>query len=272
MGLESKVVSVRLPIRVTEALFGLSLGQVGPGPEGGNELSRAGTAARRRRLQVRLIRGAHRGRIMVPFDWCIVALVVGLAIFGARRGFLWQVAHVGAWFAGAGMVYVYGATAKQLVPLSPPWNSLVAYAGLYMIGALFVFVAANGLRGILKRFGLEPLEKHLGLVWGLAQGCVVAAVLTVALVHVLPPEDGGLRVRASLTAQAVSQAVQRLEPALPKEYRIHLERLAWALRSLRQPAVDPAGTFDQDPQVSATPLRRWFSSLLPSRPQPDSPR
>ncbi len=147
---------------------------------------------------------------MVGYDWSMLALILGVAIFSSWRGLLWQVANLGAFVIGGMLVYLYLGTATALVQLPAPWNKIAAGAGLYVIGALFTYVCANLCRRGLRQLGLQSLDRHLGFVWGLCEGTALA--LTITLLMTYASTDPNAPVRHSVSARLASEAASLARP------------------------------------------------------------
>ncbi len=175
---------------------------------------------------------ANRGNRMVGYDWSMLALVLGVAIFSSWRGLLWQLAHLGAFLVGGMLVYLYLDTAAATVSLTPPWNKLVAGVVLYAIGALFTYVAANACRRLLRRAGLESFDRHLGFVWGLCEGTLLALAITLIICYA--STDPSAPVRQTLTSRVAYRAAAAAMPYLPERT---VQRFMLAVRMVRSAAT-----------------------------------
>lgn len=122
---------------------------------------------------------------LTAFDALVLALVALMGVIGLARGFVHEVASLGAWVAGVLAVRFFHAPAKLLLATMVEGETLAA--ALALIG-LFVgaFVLVKLLGGALSRQTrasvIGPVDRLLGLGFGLAKG-VVAAVLLFLLTN-----------------------------------------------------------------------------------------
>lgn len=170
---------------------------------------------------------------MNTYDWAMLALIVGIATFSGWRGLLWQIANIGSFVVGGILVFMYGATASQLIGLSPPWNKLVASVMLYAIGVLLVFVAVGVVRRGIASLGLEGADRHLGFVFGAFEGMALAFAFTLALCHVVDRPTAVSQSRAAMVTRVISD---HLGASLPHRYASEARILARRLRRIARDA------------------------------------
>lgn len=141
------------------------------------------------------------------FDGLVVLVVVLAAALGAWKGFARLAAGVVAPVLGYGAGW----------PLSaefPTVNRWVAFAALYLVITLLVFVAAGLYRRRLERAKVQGWDNHLGLLLGAAQGFVVAVALTMLLVSA--SHDLRETVLSTRTGGLMADAIRELRPLLPQ--------------------------------------------------------
>ncbi len=199
---------------------------------------------------------------MNTYDWSMVALIVGIAIFSGWRGFLWQVANLGSFAIGGILVLLYGSTAADTVPLAPPLNRIIAIVGLYAIGVLFVFVAAGVVRRTIRSLGLEGADHHLGFVFGALEGMLAAFALTYVLTTVVPTT--GAQIATSRSATITRLVAAQFGPLVPRHYVTEVRELIgrmaqkrheqWAAEQTVSPLTDRSDGFRWLPRVKASRL------------------
>lgn len=176
---------------------------------------------------------------MAGYDWSMLALVLGVAIFSSWRGLLWQLSNIGAFFVGGMFVYVYLDVAAPLLRIAAPWNRLAAGAMLYAIGALFTYVLANACRRLLRTLSLEALDRHLGFVWGLCEGAALALTLTLLLLYA--STDPAAPVRHSHAARVSLAVARAAAPLVPTGVSRRLAMAAQAIRTAASPSQSSRG-------------------------------
>lgn len=141
---------------------------------------------------------------MEIYDIAMIVILVGTTIYGALRGFVWQLASI------ASIVLSYLVAVRLREPLSQsiemqaPWNGLLAMLILFIVTSLLVWVAFRLATRTIDRFRLKEFDRHLGAVFGLIKGglfCVLATAFAVTLAgdqvrnHVVDSHGGRLIAR-----------------------------------------------------------------------------
>ena len=117
---------------------------------------------------------------MTSFDY-IVLLIIGISVVvSMMRGAVKEVLAIAGWILA---VYVAKTYASQLAPLLPPdipsesLKMLAAFV-ILMLGVLLVTsLLTIALSGLLKKIGLNWLNRGLGAIFGLVRGLLVVCVL-----------------------------------------------------------------------------------------------
>jgi membrane protein required for colicin V production len=146
----------------------------------------------------------------VVFDTVVVGFVALIAGIGAWKGFAWQLGAVLAPVAGLLVAWPLSAGLAPHLSVRAPFDRWAAFALLYVLVTLVVFVAALGIRRMLERAQLGAWDRHLGFVLGAVKGFLLAIVLTAGALAV----SGDLRVRETRAGELMAQAVRAVRPAL----------------------------------------------------------
>jgi membrane protein required for colicin V production len=118
-----------------------------------------------------------------PLDLAILGVLAISALWGLSRGFVHEVLAVGAWFgAGLAALYLY----KPLSPLahnyivSDTLANLVTAGGVFALSLVFLTFLSRVLSSQVKQSAAGPLDRTLGLVFGLARGALVVGLVYIA--------------------------------------------------------------------------------------------
>ncbi len=117
---------------------------------------------------------------LTAFDFVVLVLVGFAAIGGLVRGFVGEVVSLLAWVAGILAVRLFHAEAKVFVS---PWIDNEAGAAAVALLGLFLgaFVVVRLVGGIVSRKTkasvIGPVDRVLGLGFGVAKGVVAATLL-----------------------------------------------------------------------------------------------
>ncbi len=129
---------------------------------------------------------------LIWVDYCILGLIGLSAFIGLMRGLVREVFSLGLW-AGAGWmalhynpalsVYLEHAIALESARMAVSF--VLVFIGVLMAGGLVVFVLGK----LVSSTGLDGADRLSGLLFGVARGALIAAVL-VLLAGVTPlPEQ-----------------------------------------------------------------------------------
>ena len=117
---------------------------------------------------------------MTSFDY-IILLIIGISIVvSMMRGAVREVLAIAGWLVA---FYVAKTYASQLIPLLPagiPNESLKVLAAfvILFLGVLLISsLLCIALSGILKKIGLNWLNRGIGAVLGFARGLLIVCVL-----------------------------------------------------------------------------------------------
>ncbi|MBI5758616.1 MAG: CvpA family protein [Planctomycetales bacterium] len=156
------------------------------------------------------------------YDGLILLILVLATWRGASRGLAWQVAWIGAillcfLFATPLSLYV-----TPHIKLDPPLNRWVAMLVIYMGFSFVSFAIARTLRGWLEETKFQEFDSHLGAIFGLAKGALIALVLTFFLVGLsTSARDYILKTNSGYAAETI---FRKLHPIMPREIEHVLEK------------------------------------------------
>ncbi|GBE48069.1 colicin V production protein [bacterium BMS3Bbin12] len=129
---------------------------------------------------------------MTWVDYAIVAVITLSAAVGLVRGFLREALSLAAWIVAfwVALTFSYGL-ARFFTGLiaSPTVRIAVAFAALFLLtlllGALISYLAAQ----LIKGSGLTGADRLVGVVFGLARGVALVAVLVLLAGLTSAPKD-----------------------------------------------------------------------------------
>jgi uncharacterized membrane protein required for colicin V production len=188
---------------------------------------------------------------MTPYDVAMVCVMVAGMLWGALRGFTWQLASVGSLVLGYAVAFPLSAELAPRFPGEPVVARglalLVAYAGV----AGGVFLAAWLVRLALRRWKFEAFDRHLGMLLGGAAGASLGIVATVMVISIAPQSRQPILTSAS--GRLVGRVLREIQPVLPGEVRDVLSPF-WA---------DPAAVAAEDVPPAPVAPRRDRSVRVP---------
>lgn len=154
---------------------------------------------------------------MTAFDWISLAIVSASLLWGAWRGFLYEVLALGSW------IFAFLA-ARWAAPVVGQWLPMGSSSDeiRYMAGFVLVFIGAAFMGGMIAwavrrgaaSLGMRPVDRALGALFGLARGLVlllvVAAVISMTSAREAPWWS------ESPSARWLNVALGEIQPLLPE--------------------------------------------------------
>ena len=146
------------------------------------------------------------------FDALVVLFVALVAGIGAWKGFAWQLGAILAPIAGLATAWPLSAGLAPHLALRAPLDRWAAFAILYALVTLVVFLVAMITRRALERAQLGAWDRHLGFLLGAAKGFVLALVFTAAALAL--SRDLRDRIPETRAGGFMSRAVKTVRPIL----------------------------------------------------------
>lgn len=156
-------------------------------------------------------------------DAVIVLVIVVSGLFAFFRGLVHELLSVVSW-VGAALATLYGfpyaqPEARRLITIQ-----LIAdmAAGVAIFLAVFIVLAivTRLLSRRVRDSSFGPLDRSLGLVFGLARGAVLVCVAWLALAWVLPREDHPAWIAEARSLPLVERGGAALATLLPEHLRL----------------------------------------------------
>lgn len=166
-------------------------------------------------------------------DFLIVAIIAISAGYAAWRGFLWETLSIFEWVAAAFACLYLG---PYFLPLTgslvgQSWLAgLLAYAGVFL--AVFIPMAfmSHRLAQGVKNSPIGPLDRTLGVVFGILRGMVVVGLAYLAFTYFVPIRQQPRWLTQARLLPAVQSTAEVLLTLVPNHGRAHTA-------SVRSPAT-----------------------------------
>src|SRR4029077_13634548 len=125
-------------------------------------------------------------------DLAIIAIIALSALFAFARGFVREALSIIAW-VGAAAITLYGFNRVYAIAIrfvtTPLLADLIAGAGLFVISLIILTIVTGYLARFADSSTLSPINRTLGLVFGLARGVVLVSLAYLVLDISLPQND-----------------------------------------------------------------------------------
>jgi membrane protein required for colicin V production len=163
---------------------------------------------------------------MSGLSWIDIALIAVLAIsiaIGLWRGLVFEVLSLLGWVAAFIAAQVFAPTLAPFVPIGVPGSALnfgIAFLGAFVLALVVWALGARLIRLLVHATPLQPVDRVLGGLFGLARGAVL--LLAVTTVVLLTPAHRSNAWQHSQGAAWLSALLHGLKPALPDPISKHL--------------------------------------------------
>ncbi|MDB5388089.1 MAG: Colicin production protein [Planctomycetaceae bacterium] len=166
------------------------------------------------------------------FDLFILAILLVTTIRGAAKGVAWQLAGIAALILCFMFATPLSLTIAPMIKLDPPLNRWVAMLGIYLVFSFGTFAVARGFREALEKAKFVEFDRHLGALFGLFKGAIIALVITFFCVAM--SRQARDVILKTYTGYASAHIMNAIDPVMPKELHAILEPYIHQLD-----AVDP---------------------------------
>jgi membrane protein required for colicin V production len=132
---------------------------------------------------------------LAGFDWIVVLIVGGAAAFGLMRGFIAEVASLAGWVAGFIAVRLFYTPARAIFETASGSEVIAAVAavlGPFLLAVLAVKLLGSFLTSTAKSTGIGPVDRLLGLGFGLVKGFLAASLIFLLItlgLKIVPGDD-----------------------------------------------------------------------------------
>ena len=182
---------------------------------------------------------------MQIYDIIMIVVLVGAMLFGAVKGFAWQLASIASIVVSYFVALKFREPFSRSIALDPPLNRLLAMLILYVATALLVWVAFRMVSKSLDRLRLKEFDRHIGAIFGLIKGALYCVLLTLFGVT-LAGEQIRETVVGSKSGRYIADVLDRSESVVPPEIHEFVEPY---LQKFEQQFNQPVGGGLQTPSA-----------------------
>jgi len=185
-------------------------------------------------------------------DLAIIGVIAISAIFAFARGFVREVLSIVAWIgAGLTTLYAFNHVYRLVVRFvtTPLLADLIAGAGLFVASLIVLTILTGYLARFVQSSALSPIDRTLGLIFGLARGAFLVSLAYLMVDISLPQSDRPGWIKQAKSEPFLAQGADLLRGALPEPLQIKGTAAAddaqraladKAMRALSSPAAPPA--------------------------------
>jgi membrane protein required for colicin V production len=156
-------------------------------------------------------------QVIQPYDFVMLAVLVGTVIYGAWKGMAWQVAALASVMVSAAVAVHSSPLLAPVFGKQEPWNRFLAMAVLYIVTAVAIWLLFRLVRGAINRVQLKEFDHQLGSVFGLVKGVLYCLVITFFAVTL--SETARQAVLQSRSGYYIAKGIRQANPILPADVR-----------------------------------------------------
>jgi membrane protein required for colicin V production len=149
-------------------------------------------------------------------DWALLAVLAVSIVVGLWRGLIFEVLSLVGWVVAFIAAQAFAPFAAAYVPVGVPGSALnhgIAFFGTFVLALVIWALVSRLVRMLIHATPLQPVDRVLGGVFGLARGAVL--LLAVATVVMLSPAQRSTAWQRSHGAAWLATLLQGLKPVLP---------------------------------------------------------
>jgi membrane protein required for colicin V production len=156
-------------------------------------------------------------------DLAVLAVIALSAVFAFARGFVREALSIVAW-VGAGLITLYGfGYANALIVhflTTPLLAELIAGAGLFLISLIGLTILTGSMARLVSASALSPIDRSLGLIFGVARGLVLVSLAYLVIDISLPQTDRPSWLQNAKSQPFMAQGADLLRGLLPASLQI----------------------------------------------------
>lgn len=151
-------------------------------------------------------------------DALLLAVLLISVVVGLWRGLVFEVLSLVGWVVAFIGAQAFAPAIASMLPIGAPGGALnhgVAFLAAFVLALVLWALASRLLRLLIHATPLQPVDRLLGGVFGLARGAVL--LLAVATVVALSPAQRSTAWQQSRGAAWLATLLQGLKPLLPDD-------------------------------------------------------
>jgi membrane protein required for colicin V production len=199
-------------------------------------------------------------------DLAIIAVIALSALFAFARGFVREALSIVAW-VGAAAITLYGFNKVYAVIVkfvtTPLLADLIAGAGLFVTSLVALTIATGYVARFVDGSALSPIDRTLGLIFGLARGVVLVCLAYLVVDVSLPQNERPIWIKEAKSERFLARGADMLREALPESLQIKSAGMASDTQRALERAQDVQRAMQPEP-LAVKPAANQAPSYKPS--------
>ena len=153
-------------------------------------------------------------------DFLVVAVILISTCYAAYRGFLNETLTIFSWAAAAFATLYFGPWLMPMARtmITTPWLAdVAAYAGVFLVVFIPLSFMSHRFSQTVKNSPIGPLDRGLGIAFGVVRGLVVVGICYIAFTKFEPPSQQPHWLTGARTYPIIQTTALTLLAAIPSQ-------------------------------------------------------
>jgi membrane protein required for colicin V production len=155
---------------------------------------------------------------MQAYDLIMLIVLAATTIFGAIKGFAWQLASLASIVVSYFIAYSFRNDVSKMINAQPPWNLFLAMLLLYFGSSLIIWMLFRLVSTSIDKIRLKEFDRHLGAGFGLLKGMMLCLIITMFSMTLLGASQQQ-RIANSKSGLYISRILANADGILPVEIK-----------------------------------------------------
>ena len=155
---------------------------------------------------------------MQAYDLIMLIVLAATTIFGAIKGFAWQLASLASIVASYFVAYLFRNDVAKMINAQPPWNLFLAMLLLYFGSSLIIWMLFRLVSTSIDKVKLKDFDRQLGAGFGLIKGAALCLLITMFAMTLLGATQQQ-RIANSRSGLYISRILANAGGILPQEIK-----------------------------------------------------
>ena len=153
---------------------------------------------------------------METYDIVMLIVLGAAGIFGAIKGFAWQLASIASIGVSYWVAVNFREPFSQQIQADPPWNRFLSMLILFLGTAIAIWIVFRMISTWIERVRLKEFDRTVGFAFGLIKGTIYCILITMFAVALLG-ESVRDRIVGSRSGYYITKILDHSEQLLPAE-------------------------------------------------------
>lgn len=153
---------------------------------------------------------------MDTYDLIMLGVLLGATLFGAWKGFAWQIAATASIVVSYFVAYEFRGALAPHMPVDAPLNIFVAMFVLYVGTSFAIWMGFRFVSQVIENVKLKEFDRQIGALLGLGSGIALCLVITFFSLTLLG-EEKRHTICQSRSGLYIAKVIDQVHTMMPTE-------------------------------------------------------